>query len=188
MNRQQQIFAFASLVALVVLGRFIPHVANFAPVGAASLMAGYLFRSKWLAVSVPFLGMLVSDFLFAGFYTPEVMAFVYAGLMLPVLLGAWLRKPSTSQEAISHPKMSRLVKLAGASIGSSMIFFVLSNLGTWMFGGMYALNAAGLSACFLAAIPFYKATFFGDLAFSLALFGLLNLASAPVFKRVLSRA
>lgn len=188
MNRQQQILVFVALVATILFGRMIPHAANFAPVAAAGLLAGYAFRSKITAMAVPFFGMLLSDVLFAGTYGWKVMAFVYAGMILPVLFGSLLRNATSKDLNPTTAALVKVVKLAGASVGASLVFFLLSNLGTWMFGGMYALNAEGFAACFMAAVPFYKTTLAADLIFAGMLFGAWNLASVLVAKRAVVQA
>jgi hypothetical protein len=41
----------------------------------------------------------------------------------------------------------------------------------WLFSGFYPLTAAGLAACFVAAVPFFQNSLAGDLVFSALLFG-----------------
>ena len=63
-----------------------------------------------------------------------------------------------------------------ASIISSVLFFILTNIAVWLSGIMYPLNIAGLGACFTAAIPFFQNTLIGDLVFTGAMFGIYELA------------
>jgi len=51
------------------------------------------------------------------------------------------------------------------------LFFVMSNFGTWLMMDMYPKSAAGLVACYAAAIPFFQNTVAGDLFFAGLLFG-----------------
>jgi hypothetical protein len=61
--------------------------------------------------------------------------------------------------------------IAAAAVTSSLLFFVLTNLGVWAFGHMYPKTAAGLIACYTAALPFFRNTLEGDLLYTLVLFG-----------------
>jgi hypothetical protein len=177
MNRPSIIGISLALIALIVLGRNLPHVPNFAPVAAAGLLAGYLFRSRVLAISVPMLGMLLSDLLI-GMYDWRVMAFVYAGLAIPALLGRLLRAETPSFEQPGLRSLVRVGKLAGAATGSALIFFLLSNFGVWAAEGMYAHTAQGLAICYTVAVPFLKSSLSADLFFSGLLFGAYQLVAA----------
>jgi hypothetical protein len=100
--------------------------------------------------------MLLSDAVL-GFYSG--MQYTYFALALVVLVG-WV---------ISR-RISPLRVGAGA-VASSILFFLVSNFGTWLSSGMYPHTFAGLTACYVAAIPFLQNTLAGDLFFSGLLFG-----------------
>jgi hypothetical protein len=151
-------FLFALvLIAFIVAARLAPHPANFAPVAAIGLFAGYYF-SRRMAVVIPLIGMLVSD-LFIGFYHMPVMFSVYFALLLPVVLGAVLRKHGNLWNGITF------------TMASSIFFFALTNLAVWAFSGMYERTASGLLQSYAMAIPFFKYTLAGDLSYSALLFG-----------------
>ncbi len=69
----------------------------------------------------------------------------------------------------------------GASIAGTILFFLITNFGTWLTQDMYLNSSAtkylyphtlsGLIDCYVLAIPFLKYSFMGDLSFSLVLFG-----------------
>jgi hypothetical protein len=61
--------------------------------------------------------------------------------------------------------------IGSAAVASSVLFFVLTNFGMWLFSGFYPLSGGGLAACFVAAIPFFQNTLAGDLLFTALLFG-----------------
>jgi hypothetical protein len=61
--------------------------------------------------------------------------------------------------------------IGGAAMASSVLFFLLTNFGMWLFSGFYPLTSAGLIACYVAAIPFFQNTLAGDLVFTGLLFG-----------------
>lgn len=161
----KEALVFLGLVALIVVGRYLPHAANFTPAAAAGLFAAYFFRNRWTAVAVPLTGMLLSDLLIQMPYHWGTMAVVYAAIALPALtMGPWLKKAAQQRWVYG-------LKAFAGTVGASLLFFVSTNLAVWAFDGMYALNAKGFVACFAAAIPFMKWTLAGDLSFGLLLFG-----------------
>src|SRR5205823_97193 len=65
------------------------------------------------------------------------------------------------------------VKIGGTTLAASLVFFVVSNFVSWLEQALpYGYSLEGLANCYEAAIPFYRATLFGDLIFSGAFFGL----------------
>ena len=54
---------------------------------------------------------------------------------------------------------------------SSLLFFVTTNFAIWAFSPLYAPNIAGLSKCYIAALPFLRNMLEGDLFWGLLLFG-----------------
>jgi hypothetical protein len=61
--------------------------------------------------------------------------------------------------------------IGAAAVAGSILFFILTNFGMWLFSGIYPLTREGLVACYVAAIPFFQNTLAGDLTFTAALFG-----------------
>jgi hypothetical protein len=175
-SRQIAVAAFLVLVVFGIAGRLLPHPPNVTPLVAVTLFAGFLFRPRAVAIAVPLLVMLISDS-FMGFYDWRIMASVYAAFILPVLLTPILR---------TRPTVLRVV---GCSVLSSVVFFAASNFAVWAFSGMYERSSTGLAACYIAAIPFFRNTFLGDLAWSSLLFGLysavVRIVPAPSLRSLL---
>ncbi len=149
------------LVGLVVLGvltRVLPHLPNFTAVGAAGLVGAALFYHRRWALWVPLLILLVSDAIF-GFFTPwkglyAGQLFVYGGFVAYSVAGYfYLRKRVT------------MGRLAVAAVMASGLFFLISNFGVWLRGGLYPPTAAGLWACYAAALPFWGSQLLGDLVY-----------------------
>jgi hypothetical protein len=150
----------AVALALIVLGaifRVAPHPDNFTPTLAIALFAGTVLPPR-LAYTVPLLLMMASDLLI-GLHPLWLLVWGYYVAM--VALGAWVR----SRGANFSPAM-------GASLGGSVAFFLVSNLGVFLFEGMYPLNSSGLAECFTMALPFFRNSLAGDLFYSAAFFGL----------------
>lgn len=151
---------FATLSAVVLaaaLWRVIPHPWNFTPLSAMALFAGAHFSNKKTAYALPLAAMIVSNILLGTMYA--TLPFVYASFVLTVFIGTLLRG---RRDAAS---------IGMAAVGSSLLFFVVTNLGHWAVVGFYPRTSAGLFACFSAAVPFFRNTLLGDLAFTAALFG-----------------
>ena len=79
-------------------------------------------------------------------------------------------------------KKVNVARLAGCSLGASVIFFLVSNFGTWMSGMMYPKTGAGLVACYTAAIPFFQGTLISDLVYTTILFGSFELIKRYYFQ------
>jgi hypothetical protein len=65
--------------------------------------------------------------------------------------------------------------IATRSFLASIVFFVISNLGVWLFAGLYPMTIQGLETCFVMAIPFYKGTLLGALFYSSIFYGAYRL-------------
>ncbi len=145
------------LIILAVATRFVPHPANFTAIGAIALFSG-LYLNKKQAMAIPMIAMFVSD-IFIGFYSPYIMASVYFGFAITVLLGRYLK---------NKIKLGNIIL---GAISGSVIFFLLTNTAVWAFGTMYTHNLSGLFQSYYLAIPFWHNELFGDLFYSSVLIG-----------------
>lgn len=146
------------LILLAAASRLLPHPPNFAPVAAIGLFAGAMLdrRAAW---AVPLVALLASD-LVIGFYHPVGMLWNYLAFASCLLLGSGLL-------ARGRRTTPRLV---GATLGSAVTFFALSNFGMWA-SGYYPRTWAGLVECYTAALPFFRNTLVSDIVYVAALFG-----------------
>ena len=154
MNKERTLTLILT-IAVAAASRLLPHPENVAPITAIALFAGAQFEKKWLALCVPLAAMLLSD-MALGFH--NTLWAVYVGFALVVCIGFTLQgkiKP---------------LPVATATLLSSVVFFVVSNLGVWLTGGIYPPTGEGLAACFAAAIPFFTHTMLGDAFYSALLF------------------
>lgn len=146
------LFAIIAAAAL----RLVPHPPNFSPIDAMALFGGAYLGRRGIAFVAPLAALLLSD-LVLGFY--HGMATVYATVALIVLIGWWVSSKRTP------------LRIGAAAIASSVVFFVITNFGMWLFSGIYPVTYAGLVACYTAAIPFFQNTVAGDLFYTVLLFG-----------------
>jgi hypothetical protein len=164
----EAIVFFALLVAGVSLRVWFQHLPNFAPVAAIALFAGFFFRSWLVAASLPLTVMGVSNY-FIGGYDALMMLLVNATLALPVVCRPLLRRSiSLSQNQLNYRYIAGVL---GSSVAGSVLFFLVSNFGSWLGFDMYEASLAGIGQCYLKALPFFRYTLAGDLFFTVALFG-----------------
>ncbi|AKE51747.1 DUF6580 family putative transport protein [Kangiella geojedonensis] len=135
--------------------RLFPHPFNVTPVMAMGLFAGTYFDKKWMAFVIPMLSMFLAD-IFLGFH--NTMLFVYGAILVAVSIGFLLRDSVSS------------LKVIGASVAGSILFFVITNFGVWAVSDYYPKTWQGLTTCFTMAIPFFQRTLLGDLFFNGVLF------------------
>ncbi|MRG44459.1 hypothetical protein GFS24_05010 [Chitinophaga sp. SYP-B3965] len=154
-----KVLLIAGLIFLTILGRLITNsmqIYNFTAIGAGALFAGVVFKDKRYAYIVPLAALFLSDVFFElftdiqGFYGGE-MFFVYFAFVLTTFIGTRIKKANAGN-----------ILLASICVG--VMFFLLSNLGTFLFRDMYPHTFSGLMTCYLSAIPFYKNDLFGSFA------------------------
>ncbi|RNC64499.1 DUF6580 family putative transport protein [Proteiniphilum sp. X52] len=162
------------MILLAALSRLLPHPPNFAPIGGMALFGAAYYTRKGWAYLIPIVAMWISDLLlnnvvyaeyfdrFVWFHSGSL--FTYGAFALIVLMGTFtLRKV-------------RVPRLLFSALGASVVFFVVSNFGVWLSSGMYPHTREGLTACYVAGLPFFKNTLLGDLVYSAALFGLFEVS------------
>lgn len=132
------------LVVMALLTRLLPHPPNFAPITSIALFTGFHFVNKRLALFIPLICMFLTD-LILGVHS--LMPIIYLSFVLISMIG--LKAKSLS---------------LGTVLSASSLFFIVSNLGVWYF--YYPLTWAGLSSCFILAIPFFINALMGDLFYT----------------------
>lgn len=138
----------ATIIILAVLSRLVPHPPNFAPITGIALFSSKKINNNLFSVFLPIIPLFISD-LFIGISFINI--FVYLSFIIIHFLGT------------ISPKID--VKTVFLS---SVIFFILTNLGVWYLG--YPKNIEGLITCFTLAFPFFVNTILGDLFYSFILF------------------
>jgi len=129
------------LVLIAVVSRLVSHEWNFTAMGAVAVIAGFLITSRPLALATVLSSLLISDY-FIQFH--NTMIAVYTGYALMALIGIFMA---------SNIKFSKIV---ATSFISSVVFFVVSNLGVWFEGQLYPQTFPGLVNCFEMAVPFFR--------------------------------
>ena len=152
----QQLITVASIIGVLAIFRLLPHWPNVSPVAAMALFGGAYFADKRVAFIVPFLALFLSD-LFLGLH--NTMVFVYAGFALTVAIGFALKNRVTMTNTLF------------AAVAASIVFFLLTNFGSWLMSGLYAKSASGLMQAYVAGVPFFQNSLLGNLAYVAIIFG-----------------
>jgi hypothetical protein len=155
------------LVVIAVVTRLSDHTPNVSPLTAVALTAGY-FLPLPIALATPILASVLADITlgFAGLLTT---ASIYLSYVLAVLLGRYLR-----------PILKPLSGL-GLALLAAVIFYLLTNFAVWLESGLYPRTAEGLLQSYYFALPFFRMSLLGDVAWSSVFF--LAVAYAPVAAR-----
>ncbi|WP_182669250.1 DUF6580 family putative transport protein [Marilutibacter penaei] len=157
----------AALILGAALTRVLPHPPNFSPVVAIALFGGAYFASRQWAFIVPLAAMLLSDLL---------LATINGGLYASWFSGAGIWLGYGCVAAITAIGFGLRGKVGGArvlgfAIGTSLLFFIVSNAGAWLTDPMYPKTLGGLGLAYAAGIPFFQWTVLGTLFYAAVLFG-----------------
>jgi len=159
----------AALIFLAIISRVITNnlqLWNFNAIGAAALFGGMMIRNKRIAYLLPVITLFVSDLFLQLFTNVHTFYGAYIGQLFFVygafLLTTWIATRIKKADALT---------ILFASIGTGVLFFVVTNFGTFLTTNLYPHTLSGLIACYAAGIPFYKE---GDLFSSFALNGILG--------------
>jgi hypothetical protein len=158
------------MIAAAVASKFIPHPVNFAPIGAIALFAGAHFHSSRNAFAVPLAALLIGD-LISGLH--PLIPLVYGCFALNVVLGFWIKR---------HQSTARVIT---ATLTGAVVFFVVTNFGSWIAFDTFPKTAPGLLACYAAGLPYFINSLLGDFFYVAVLFGGVAFAEAkfPTLRR-----
>lgn len=133
----------------IVASRLNMLPANVSPVGSF----GFFGNPVWYIASV-----VAFDLFFGGLY--RGFWFTYLGFAMYPLMG-WLARSRTMNGAAAHSQQLRKAWLLLPT--ASLLFFLISNFGSWYY--FYPRTLEGLLLCYTFAIPFYSRTLIGDVVF-----------------------
>ena len=145
-----------AIILFAAFSRLIPHPPNFTPIIAMGLFASAYIKDKRIALLIPLLAMLLAD-TFLGFY--GIIYWVYGSLIIISCIGILLKN------------RTNLMNCTTAALGSSLIFFLITNFGVWFMGGFYEKSLMGFLTCYAMALPFFLNTLAGSIFYSVIMFG-----------------
>ena len=183
---KKKLLLIVLFIAIIFLGRILPHPYNFTPLIAVTLLSSYSLSNKLLAIMIPLVGFWLSDlfmnnYIYAGYFADFTvfnsgMIWTYGAIVLVAFMGSsFLNKISTG-------------KVVLASLSGSTIFYLISNFGVWALSPMYAKTLTGLFQCYSLALPFYGTSLIGDLIYSAILFGAYQLVFSKTSNFLISQS
>ena len=145
-------------------------LSNFAPLAAIALCGAIYFPRKY-KFTVPLAALLISDIVLNFYYHATWDALIvcrYAAFALVGCLGLAIRNRATLKTIIP------------ASLAGSTLFYLITNVFSWLTDPGYAKTSAGLIQALTVGLPAYGATptwmFFRNSLFSDLFFTLLFVA------------
>jgi len=183
MNSKVFTSRFWFVLSVILAGaamRLVPHWPNFTPIAAIALFGGAYMSKKYLAFIIPLAALFLSDLLL-GFH--NTMPAVYISFVITVALGMYM---------LRNPK---ILNVLGASITSTVLFFLITNFAAWLGSPFYPQNFAGLMESYIAGLAFFNNgtygisflmnSLLGDLLYTGIFFGAFYLARLrfPVLAR-----
>jgi hypothetical protein len=172
------------VLLLAVLSRILPHAFhavswNFTAVGGGLLFFGsqmnrvHSSARKAARVVIAVLVLMATDYyltVYAYGYPFHVRGYLvtWAWYALVCLIGSQLLAKTS------------VLRVVAGTLASATSFYILVDFAVWAGGQLYPHTLAGLGACYIAAIPFYRNDLVSTGLVAGALFGLPVLAAKIV--------
>lgn len=155
------------LIVIAAVSRVIMYPDNFSPIIGMAIFAGAVIKDRRLAFALPVLAMFLSDVLFEVFNIAP--GFWGWGQLVGYGILALITIIAFSMKKINA------FSVAGYSIGSSLLFFFLSNSAFFVFDNpiyhTYTQNFNGYIDTLIGGLPFLRTGILADLVYSTILFG-----------------
>jgi hypothetical protein len=184
MTTQNKMLFAIGLILIMALSRLFPVFPNFQPVTALALFAGAIFASnRKFAILIPISVMFLSDVLL-HFFSESLLGY-YAGFHYSTLI-VYFAIVVIAFMGMLGIKTINFKTVTLTSLASALIFFLLTNMGSWLFGlditnTPYEKSLAGFLYCFGEALPFFRYTLASTLLYSGIMFGVWVAAEKYVF-------
>lgn len=163
----RELTVFFLLLALGVVGRWYQPLWNFTPLAAVTVLGGYYFRQKSVAMLLPLAILVVSNVTLPAYMWWQEQVAVFGMMLVPLLLGRAARGAEGWQQA-KH--------FAFCGFVPATLFFLVTNFTVWAVNPVFPKTIAGLSTCYAAGIPFYRWMLAGDLFFLAVMVGCVAVA------------
>ena len=180
---QKQTYSSVIIASILVLLAAISRVAmypdNFSPMIGMAIFGGAVIKDKRMAFALPLFAMLLSDIMFEVFDIAQ--GFWGWGQLVGYGILALITIIAFSMKKIN------VLSVAGYSIGSSLLFFFLSNSAFFVFDNpvyhLYPQNFSGYIGSLAGGLPFLKTGILADLVYSTILFGAYYLMQKYAFHK-----
>lgn len=173
-------------ILLLAISRLLPHPYNFTPLGGIAVLGATYFSSTLWKYVVPILAfylsdVLVTNILFASFYADQGfvwlsshMIWTYSAIVVIILASSVIMRKKSFKNLI------------GASLLGAVLFFAISNFGSWLVDPIYPKSIGGLGTAYVAGIPFFPATLASTILYASVGYGVIEYGSAWLNKTAFS--
>jgi hypothetical protein len=167
---QPKFILVLSAIAIAAIFRLVPHWPNFTPMATIALMGGALVANRFLGFAIPLIALFLSDILtvtlinfrwtsLEEYFSSPATALLYLSFIGMTAIGFWMRNRQNWSN------------LAGASLASAILFFLVSNFGAWMYNPL-PKTFSGLLTTYELGIPFFSFNLLGNLLYTFLFFGI----------------
>lgn len=157
MHKNVLITAVCFLIIFGIIMRLLPHAPNMTPITAIAFVGGLYLGKKW-AFALPLGTLLLSDLLL-GTYDWRIMLSVYGAFACIGLFG------------LLAARYRAVLPVGLLVIGSSLLFFLITNAAVWAFSPWYAKDITGLMYAYELGLPFLRNMLLGDIIYTATLVG-----------------
>ncbi len=173
MKGKQALIVGIALIVVGVVSRLLLHEWNFVALWAIAIFAAAYYKSIVAMIAIPVSALLLSDLVLNNTIQREYFAqdkgvilwgsYIWWSIFSIVLIVFF---------AYKFLKKVRPLNLLGVTLGSTLIFFLISNFGVWLGSVHYAQSLSGLISCYEMGLPFFfKGTLIGTVSWVIIIFG-----------------
>lgn len=155
MNKKNLFIVLGLLIFFGVVMKILPHAPNMTPVTAIAFAGSLYLGRKW-AIVMPLVVLFLCD-LIIGFYDWKILLSVYGAFTIIGLI------------SIIAAKRRAVMPVGFALIGSSILFFLITNTAVWLFSPWYEKTISGLVYSHELGLPFLRNMLIGDILYTVAL-------------------
>lgn len=186
MRSKNHIILIVGTIILLGISRLLPHPYNFTPLGGMAILGAAYFQSTIWKYVVPMVAfylsdLLVSNVLYASFYADQ--GFVWFSSHMIWTYGATITIVLFSSLILRRKSFKNIL---GASLLGAVLFFVISNFGSWIADPIYPKSIGGLTTAFIAGIPFFPATLASTVLYASLGYGVIEYGSARLKQPAIS--
>ena len=172
MQSNNKFFVITSLMVIGACARLMPHMPNFTPLESITIFGAAYLSQRYYAVLIPVLVIYFSDFIInntvaRSFFDQDGIVWFDQYMIFNVL--AIFAIVLFSSRIL---KKVNVLNVVYATLGASVLFFLITNFGSWASEkSIYPNDFNGLLMSYTAGLPFFRTSLLSDAVFSLILFG-----------------
>ncbi len=182
MKTKNNIILIVGTLLVLAISRLLPHAYNFTPLGGIAVLGATYFRHSIWKYVVPILAfylsdLLVTNILYASYYSNEGfiwfsshMVWTYGAILIIVFVGSMVMR------------IKSFKNLLGASVLGAILFFLISNFGSWMADPMYPKTMGGIMTAYVAGIPFFPNTLASTVLYASVGYGVIEYGTVWIGK------